>query len=704
MNTALDAALAYADRGWHVFPVRPPPHKRPLCEHGFKDATTDHATIVEWWTRWPSAQVGVACGASNILSVDLDEKPNEWISGSASLAALGGDVDLCNLLMGTPRNNGRQMLYAAGPIVTRRRLGVQPGIDLLGNGGYTIAPSPASPGREWLAGDPLDPDDLEPMPEWLLELNLDDRPSANPDGLTDVRLMPLGEPQVAEIRAALACIPNDDRATWIRIGMALKATGAGDQAYALWRDWSRATPTGMPHPKFNEADQRHQWQRLKVLRMDGSEVSLSTLFYLAKEHGYQSGGAVDVQLGPVEEEQPEDADAPLTERPSVELSDWEDVAELPPIEWQIEGLIPRASLTVLAGDTEAGKSFCWIDIAMRLVHNLPFAGLPVEPGSVIYLAGEGQAGMAARFRAWRKHHQHLGLDAGGRYCVVSSEVPVLSKRSMSVLHDLVRDVVEWKGHAPSMIIIDTLSQGLDDGDENEAKVVSPVIRGLMALRSRWGASIGLAHHLVKLLTKGRRRGEKAPQATRDSVRGSSALTRNTDTVLGLVADGDHGPRQLSVWKQKDGSKIEPINLWLHPVMTGAQRAGGQDEWSCIVIPNACDRIVASGKAKKAEVEDPAAPNKRAIAAHHAAIEKVVASLVEEGAVEGGKGMAGNEICAISGIQRGVTLAAIRGAARDDRIANIGSERAPRWVVVTSPPTADSSGSKDALDINAKGGS
>ena len=687
MDTTLNAALAYADRGWHVFPVHPAPAKHPLCDHGFKDATIERERIVGWWTRWPTAQVGVACGASGILSVDLDEKPREWISGSASLVTIGGDVDLCNLLMGTPRNNGRQMLYSARKILTRRQLGVRPGIDLLGDGGYTIVPSPASPGREWLAGDPLDLDDLEPMPEWLRDLNVSERRASGDrsppldavNGPTSVKPTPLGEDQVADIRAALACIPNDERGIWIKIGMALKSTGAGDQAYVLWEEWSRTTPDGEVHPKFNAQEQRYQWQRLKVLRMDGSEVSLSSLFYLAKEHG---GEVRDIALGAVDEGVP-DLDAPLIERPAVNLIDWTDVAELPPIEWQIEGLIPRASLVVMAGDTEAGKSFAQIDIAMRLVHGLPFAGLPVEPGSVIYLAGEGQAGMAARFRAWRKHHQHLGLDAEDRYCVVSSEIPVLSKNSMSVLHELVKKVVEWKGHAPAMIIIDTLSQGLDD-DENEAKVIAPVVRGLMALRARWGSTIQLTHHLVKLQAAGRRRGHEAPRATRDSIRGSGALTRNIDTVLGLLASEDHGPRELCVWKQKDGSKVEPIELWLEPVPTGRHRADGQDEWSCILIPDSCALLIEdSEKRQKIKVEDPTAPNPAAIAAHQAAIEKVVATLTEMGAVEGenGKGaMSGNEICAASGIKRGVTLAAIKGAAREGLIANKGSEKAARWVV------------------------
>ena len=45
----LDAALEYAKEGWPVLPLI---GKRPLTEHGVKDATRDVGKITEWWTRY----------------------------------------------------------------------------------------------------------------------------------------------------------------------------------------------------------------------------------------------------------------------------------------------------------------------------------------------------------------------------------------------------------------------------------------------------------------------------------------------------------------------------------------------------------------------------------------------------------------------------------------------------------------------------
>jgi KaiC/GvpD/RAD55 family RecA-like ATPase len=692
-STALDAALAYADRGWFVFPVQTAPNKRPLCEGGFRSATTDHTTIVEWWTRWPAAQVGIDCGQSGIVCVDLDQK--DAVNGADSWNVLEMDHGgaNCGLCMKTPRGNGQQLFFADPDQSCRRRIGIRLGVDVLGDGGYTIVPSPASPGRSWRYGDPFDLDDLSDVPEWIVELAGESRgPKANTPTTTPLplsRITPLPNEQVADIRAALSWIPNDERDVWLRVCFALKSTGAGEQAYALWTEWSRATPTGAMHPKFNERDQRYTWEHASEFFADGHEVNLVSLFWLANEYGYQGPIPDDIEPVQIEivdatkDETSEVEVKPNTPAPehSIQLMDWQDVADMPMVEWQVDGLIPRASMAMLAGDTEAGKSFGAIDLAMRIVHGLPFCGRRVVPGNVLYLAGEGQSGLAARFRAWRYNHQHFGLDDEGRYCVVSSEIPVLSKKTMHILGKLVDAVAKAKDAAPAMIVIDTLSQGLDD-DENEAKVVAPVLRALVALAKRWGATIVIVHHLVKLQTKGK---HSNGRPTRDSIRGSGSLTRNIDTVLGLVVtDEGTGARELQVWKQKDGEKPAPIQLHLVQAPTGWLRPDTHDETSCILVP-AVDLPELPAQAAASPEEGADGPvNAKAMERLSQAVDSVIATLEAMGAVqgEGNRGAASaNGIVEAVGKKRSLTLAAIKEAARLGRIVNVGTDRAASWLVV-----------------------
>lgn len=287
-SSALDAALRYAELGWPVFPCKV--DKRPFTAHGFKDATTATDQIVAWWRQWPAAQVGVACGAAGICVVDLDMGSGK--DGIAALARLEAEhgPHWCGLIASTPRG-GRHLVYLMPAEPMPNDVDIvekQSGIDVRGDGGYIVVPSPASPGREWVVGDPFEVDkatgasDLIQMPEWVEKMARGGRRvhASSPAGESG-RTMPLSEAQVAAIQRALQHVDADPRDTWIRIGMALKSTGAREQAYELWCAWSKTSP------KFDAKDQLYQWNSLREFFLDGHEITIATLFHMAKQGGYQ---------------------------------------------------------------------------------------------------------------------------------------------------------------------------------------------------------------------------------------------------------------------------------------------------------------------------------------------------------------------------------------------------------------------------------
>jgi hypothetical protein len=67
----LQIAVTNAAKHFHVHPLWPG-EKRPLTEHGWHDATTHENQIRDWWIKWPDANVGIACGPSNLCVLDID--------------------------------------------------------------------------------------------------------------------------------------------------------------------------------------------------------------------------------------------------------------------------------------------------------------------------------------------------------------------------------------------------------------------------------------------------------------------------------------------------------------------------------------------------------------------------------------------------------------------------------------------------------
>ena len=186
----LESALAYARRGWLVFPVFEAtedghcacgrtdcrdPGKHPRTFHGVKEATTDAATIQAWWQRWPQANIGIATGAeSGVIVVDVDPRHG----GDESLRRLEDQHDR---LPRTPRarsGGDGDHIYLRHPgrpqtIRNVQGLGDLQGLDLKGDGGYIIAdPSLHASGRRyaWRRWHHPDRVEIALAPQWLLAL------------------------------------------------------------------------------------------------------------------------------------------------------------------------------------------------------------------------------------------------------------------------------------------------------------------------------------------------------------------------------------------------------------------------------------------------------------------------------------------------------------------------------------------------------
>lgn len=71
-----------------------------------------------------------------------------------------------------------------------------------------------------------------------------------------------------------------------------------------------------------------------------------------------------------------------------------------PLRWQVAGLIPEGHVSLLAADSDTGKSFLAVYLALRICMGEPFFGLKTRRGRVLYVDYELDADEQRR-RVWR---------------------------------------------------------------------------------------------------------------------------------------------------------------------------------------------------------------------------------------------------------------------------------------------------------------
>ena len=151
MNThPLDVALAYARRGWPVFPLSPNTKIPFKGSNGFYDASTSPERVRQWWTEQPDANIGIATGQVSGLSV-LDVDVKNGAKGRESLTELEGMAQ--TLTVHTP-SGGCHFYYGYPEGGLPSKNGLLPGIDLKADGGYVVGPGSTIGGKNYEWEDP----------------------------------------------------------------------------------------------------------------------------------------------------------------------------------------------------------------------------------------------------------------------------------------------------------------------------------------------------------------------------------------------------------------------------------------------------------------------------------------------------------------------------------------------------------------------
>lgn len=169
----------------------------------------------------------------------------------------------------------------------------------------------------------------------------------------------------------------------------------------------------------------------------------------------------------------------------------------------VEGLLAEGEVMLLTGAPGAGKSAIAAQLAACVSADRPFAGREVCQGPIVYIALERAASMRRRLEAAK--------------CDPACSAVLSKKLDLDLAKDATRLAEELIEVDPLIVFIDTAAHAMPDLDENSAKDMGKIVRGIRVLQEDLpSAAIVLVHHLDKA---GR------------SARGSSALQAAVDIEL-----------------------------------------------------------------------------------------------------------------------------------------------------------------------------
>ena len=251
----------------------------------------------------------------------------------------------------------------------------------------------------------------------------------------------------------------------------------------------------------------------------------------------------------------------------------ESEAELPPIKTGrqlreqnlvlpgvlIEGLLHKGSKMVLGGASKSFKTWCLGDLAVSVLHGVPWWGLPTNQGKVLYINFEIQEGfffhrLDAIARAKRMETEALDtLDTWN----LRGHCADLSKLMQKMLKEI-------RTGYYSLIILDPIYKGLGGKDENSAGDIGKLLNEVERLAVETGAAVVFGAHFSK--------GNQAGRESIDRISGSGVFARDPDTIVTLTKHDNEMTYTADV-TTRNFEQMDPFCVrWIYPLMERDENA------------------------------------------------------------------------------------------------------------------------------------
>jgi len=230
----------------------------------------------------------------------------------------------------------------------------------------------------------------------------------------------------------------------------------------------------------------------------------------------------------------------------------------------VEGLLIEAAMSVVYGQSNSGKTFWLLDMALHVAAGLNWNGREVTQGPVIWIAMEGAYGIRNRVEAWKRHHGMAGVEIP--FAVIPVALNLLNPEAdISPLISTL-DYVRGKfGADVKMTVVDTLSRAIAGGNENSPEDMGALVTNGTQIQQKTSSHVCWIHHSGKDDAKG--------------ARGHSLLRAATDTEIEITADGAQHMARVS--KQRELDCAGEFAFTLQVVELGVNERG-KPVTSCVV--------------------------------------------------------------------------------------------------------------------------
>jgi hypothetical protein len=502
----------------------------PLGGSGVLDATTNLGRVEDWWTTNPDANIGLDVGGGGMMVLDFDPG-----SSLEELEKNVGKIPHTNLTTNTPRNGKhRYFSLQTGELVSPSSSKLAPHIDVRSFHSYVLLPPSKTKDGSYTWESDRKP--AHRTDEMVRQANIarekhEDR---------DKWIINADDP--ANIRRAITWLQSDARiATEGRGGdHTAYATAAYLKSFAISED--RAFALIVEHwnprctPPWGEDELEHLQQKIK----NAYRYNTSPPGNLTK--GFRAATMAQA-FEPVTTPAPGDGD---TIAGGFRFTDREGMDRIPEPRWIVVDMIPDEAYVILFGPRSSLKTFIALDLALSIACGFPAdpTWQVIQPGPVLFAAGEGRASLVQRVAGWEA--LHWGGEKVHDFVLVDP-VPTTAVTEENVTA-LTREALRRHPEGYHLIVIDTLGKAMTGADENNQRDASMMTALVGRLRSDLGGSVlAIAHSGIQ---------------AKDRPMGSTVFEADADTLIRAVRRGKDLRVDLHMVKQRDAEE------WKRPRRVG----------------------------------------------------------------------------------------------------------------------------------------